>query len=79
MKLDASKIKANTEPPAAETAEDKEFINMMPWSQEGCKERMEEINKAVKDVSELAMSGKRACALPNGKHSLFDSSVGPRF
>ena len=51
VKLEADKIKANTERPEAVTAEDKEFIEMMPWDQQGCLERMEEINKAVKDVS----------------------------
>ena len=27
------------------------MLEMMPWDQQGCKTRMEEINQAVKDVS----------------------------
>ena len=51
VQLDASKIRVNEDKPTGDDKESQQFVELMPWDQEGCKTRMEEINKFVKDVS----------------------------
>ena len=53
VELDASKIQVNPEKEDESTKEGQQYNEMMPWTQEGCKARMEEINVLVKDVSRL--------------------------
>jgi hypothetical protein len=52
VELNAEHIKVNKNKPEADTKENQQFIEMMPWDQQGCKERMEEINGHIKAVSE---------------------------
>lgn len=63
MTLDANNIKVNSEKPESDDPEkekeNQQFIEMMPWTQEDCKTRMEEINKAVKDVSDATETNQQ--------------------
>ena len=66
--LDATKIKVNEKKPESDDPEkekeNQQFIEMMPWDQEACKERMVSINQAIKDVSGM-LSRPRGCADAN--------------
>jgi len=53
VELDASKILVNPEKQDESTKEGRQYNEMMPWTQEDCKSRMEEINVLVKEVSRL--------------------------
>lgn len=66
VELDATEIK-----PAAKTDEhDEAYVEMMPWTAEGCKDRMLEINQLVKDVGALSLP-RLAYPAPRGRTRSF--------